>query len=68
MHNFHRKYNRWYSTKAALNDPCAYGIRCMRRRRFKPRDRQTDRLTDTANIGKNRQHLMHLMQPNNKMP
>jgi len=27
-------------------------------------DRRTDRLTDTANIGNNSQHLMHSMQPN----
>jgi len=27
--------------------------------------RVTDRLTDTTNIGKNSQHLMHSMQPNN---
>jgi len=27
--------------------------------------RVTDRLTDTANIGKNSQHLMHSMQDNN---
>jgi len=46
---------------AALNDPAhtARGVHRTRRRRFKPRDRQTD----TANIGKNGQHLMHSMQP-----
>jgi len=27
----------------------------------------TDRLTDTANIGKNSQHLMHSMQPKNQV-
>jgi len=27
--------------------------------------RVTDRQTDTANIGKNSQHLMHSTQPNN---
>jgi len=39
---------------------CAHGTR---RRRLKPRERQTDRLTDTANVGKNSLHLMHSMQP-----
>jgi len=56
-------------TKAALNDPAdtACGVHCTHRRRFKPRNRQTDRLadrqTDTANIGNNGLYLMHLMQP-----
>jgi len=36
------------------------GVHCRSRRRFKPRDRQTDRQTDTANIGK---HSLHSMQP-----
>jgi len=36
-------------------------IHCTCSRRFKPRDWQTD----AANIGKNGQHLMHSMQPNN---
>jgi len=27
--------------------------------------RETDRLTDTVNVGKSGQHLMHWMRPNN---
>jgi len=55
--------------KAAPNDPAhtARGAHCTRRRRFKPRDRQTDRQTDTINIGKNSQHLMHSMQPKKQL-
>jgi len=30
-------------------------------------DRQTDRLTDTANIGNNSLNLMHSMQPKNQL-
>jgi len=54
-------------TKTAPNDPActARAIHCTRRRRhwLELRDRQTDRQTDTANIGENRQHLINLMQP-----
>jgi len=51
--------------KVAPNDPAqtARGVYCTRCRRFKLRDRQTDRQTDTANIGNNSQRLMHTMQP-----
>jgi len=53
--------------KAAPNNPVhtARSVHRTRRRWFKPRDRQTDWLTDTANIGNNSQHLMHSMQPDN---
>jgi len=49
-------------TKAAPNDPAytaraAADLSCVR-------DWQTDWLTETANIGKNSQHLLHSMQPN----
>jgi len=37
----------------------ARGVHCTRRRRFEPRDR----LTDTMNIRKYSQHLMHSIQP-----
>jgi len=47
--------------KGCTEWPRAQGTRrnCTGRRLFKPHKRQTD----TANIGKNSQHLMHSMQP-----